>query len=64
MRTDAHDPPRVRDPAIESLLGHTRHLDRHGDSRRYGVRTICVQRNSAILRPVDSLVTTASQTCV
>ncbi len=30
----------------------------------YGVRTICVQRNSAIFRPVDSLVTTASQTCV
>jgi hypothetical protein len=29
-----------------------------------GSSTICVQRNSAITRPVASLLTTASQTCV
>lgn len=33
MRTDAHDPARVRDPTIELLLSHTATLPRFGDLR-------------------------------
>lgn len=34
MRTDAYDPARVRDPAIEPLLSHTATLTDHWHSRR------------------------------